>query len=201
MTALTLIRHGETDWNRAGRIQGSTDIPLNDTGRSQARAAGIALRDARDAAVPVTVVSSDLSRARETAEIIADELGARAPRIYPGLRERSYGEAEGIEGAEFFRRWGGWGAADVPGAEPLPVLRDRALKALGLAVRDHRHATGPGLASLVVVAHGGVIRELLRHASGGELPAEGERLANGSAHDLLYEREHLRLLAYAGAAV
>ena len=201
MTALTLIRHGETDWNRAGRIQGSTDIPLNDTGREQARAAAIALREARDAAIPVTVVSSDLSRARETAEIIAAELGVGAPRVYAGLRERAYGEAEGIEGAEFFRRWGGWGAADVPGAEPLPVLRERTLSALGLAVRDHRRATGPGIASLVVVAHGGVIRELLRHASGGALPAEGERLANGSAHDLLYERDRLRLVSYAGAGV
>jgi broad specificity phosphatase PhoE len=201
VTALTLIRHGETDWNRAGRIQGSTDIPLNDTGREQARAAGIALRGARDASVPVTVVASDLARARETAEIIAVELGAHAPLIYPGLRERAYGEAEGIEGVEFFRRWGGWGAADVPGAEPLPVLRERTLSALRLAVRDHRRATGRGVSSLVVVAHGGVIRELLRHASGGELPAEGERLANGSAHDLLYERDSLRIVSYAGAGV
>ncbi|WP_127475252.1 histidine phosphatase family protein [Microbacterium sulfonylureivorans] len=199
MTTLTLIRHGETDWNLARRIQGSTDIPLNDTGRDQARAAGTALREARDAAAPITVVASDLSRARETAEIIADVLGAASPRIYPGLRERAYGEAEGLDADEMFQRFGGWGNAEVPGAEPWPVLRQRALAALGRAVRDHRRATAPAAASLVVVTHGGLIRELIRHASGGELPPEGERLANGSAHEMLYERDRLRLLSYAGA--
>jgi probable phosphoglycerate mutase len=198
VTALTLIRHGETDWNRARRIQGATDIPLNDTGRAQARDAAAALRS-RAADHPVTVVSSDLSRARETAEIIAAELGVAAPRLYPELRERSYGEAEGIDSAEFFRRWGDWHTAEVPGAEPLPVLRARALSALRRAVRDHRAATAPGTASLVVVTHGALIREVIRHASAGELPPVGERLANGSAHELLFERDRLRLLSFAGA--
>lgn len=198
MTALTLIRHGETDWNRARRIQGSTDIPLNDTGREQARAAAAALR-ARGSDLPVTVVSSDLSRARETAEIIAAELGVAGPRLYPGLRERSYGEAEGVDAAEYLRRWGDWHTAEIPGAEPWPELRRRALAALGRAVRDHREQTAPGAASLVVVTHGALIREVIRHASGGELPPAGERLANGSAHDLLFERDRLRLVTYAGA--
>lgn len=73
-TRIILVRHGETDWNRAGRIQGSTDIPLNDTGRSQARdAAERLVAEVTDAAT-VAVVSSDLSRARETATLIADRL-------------------------------------------------------------------------------------------------------------------------------
>ncbi|MCW3494432.1 histidine phosphatase family protein [Microbacterium sp. SSM24] len=198
MTALTLIRHGETDWNRARRIQGSTDIPLNDTGREQARTAAAALRTGLGER-PVAIVSSDLSRARETAEIIAAELGLPDPRVYPELRERSYGEAEGIDSAEFFERWGDWHTAEVPGAEPLPLLRRRALSALAHAVRDHRVATGPGEARLVVVTHGALIREVIRHASGGELPPAGVRLANGSAHELLFERDRLRLLTYAGA--
>jgi broad specificity phosphatase PhoE len=198
VTALTLIRHGETDWNRARRIQGSTDIPLNDTGREQARAAAAALRE-RGGELPVNVVSSDLSRARETAEIIAAELGAAAPRVYPGLRERSYGEAEGVDATEFLERWGDWHSAEVPGAEPWPHLRRRALSALSRAVRDHRAQTAPGAASLVVVTHGALIREVIRHASGGELPPAGERLANGSAHELLFERDRLRLVSYAGA--
>lgn len=199
MTALTLIRHGETDWNRARRIQGSTDIPLNDTGREQALAAGIALREARDAAAPVTVVASDLVRARETAEIIAAALGVDEPRIYSGLRERSYGEAEGVDADEFHRRWGDWHTAEVPGAEPWPALRSRALSALGRAVRDHRRATAPAAASLIVVTHGAFIREVIRHASGGALPPVGERLANGSAHEMLYERHRIRLLSPVGA--
>jgi broad specificity phosphatase PhoE len=199
VTALTLIRHGETDWNRARRIQGSTDIPLNDTGREQARAAAAALRERTDLDVPVTVVSSDLARARETAEIIAAELGIENPRVYPGLRERGYGEAEGIDSDEFFRRWGDWHTAEVPGAEPWPLLRTRALSALGRAVRDHRRgrATAPASTSLVVVTHGALIREVIRHASGGVLPPQGERLPNGSAHEMLYERDTLRLLSAA----
>ena len=198
MTALTLVRHGETDWNRDRRIQGATDIPLNDTGRAQAKATAAVLRARVPADTPVTIVSSDLARARETAEIIAAELGVPAPRLYPGLRERSYGEAEGVGVDEFRARWGEWHIADVPGAEPWADLRARAITTLGQAVRDHRRATAPASATLIVVSHGALIREIMRHATAGELPPAGERLLNGSAHDFVYERDHLRLIAYAG---
>lgn len=198
MTALILIRHGETDWNRDRRIQGSTDIPLNDNGRAQARATAAVLRERLPGADQPTIVSSDLARARETAEIIAGELGLAAPRTYRGLRERAYGEAEGLGVDEFRARWGDWYTAEVPGAEPWPDLRERGIAALGRAVRDHRRATAPAGASLIVVSHGALIREIIRHATAGELPPEGERLLNGSAHDFVYERDHLRLIAYAG---
>jgi probable phosphoglycerate mutase len=197
VTALILIRHGETDWNRDRRIQGATDIPLNDTGRAQAHEAATALRERLDLA-GVTIVSSDLSRARETAEIIAGDLGLAAPRTYRGLRERSYGEAEGLDVDEFRRRWGDWHSAEVPGAEPWPQLRERGIAALGRVVRDHRRATAPTASTLIVVSHGAFIREIMRHATAGELPPVGERLANGSAHDFFYERDRLRLVAYAG---
>ncbi|KAF2413792.1 histidine phosphatase family protein [Microbacterium sp. B35-04] len=198
MTALILIRHGETDWNRDRRIQGATDIPLNDTGRAQARATAALLRDRLDPGVPATIVSSDLARARETAEIIAADLGLAAPRAYRGLRERSYGEAEGVGLDEFRERWGDSYTAEVPGAEPWTDLRTRGIAALGRAVRDHRRATAPAASSLIVVSHGALIREMIRHATADELPPAGERLLNGSAHDFVYERDHLRLVAYAG---
>ena len=198
MTALILIRHGETDWNRDRRIQGATDIPLNETGREQARATAALLRDRLDASVAATVVSSDLARARETAEIIAGELGLAAPRAYRGLRERAYGEAEGVGLDEFRERWGDSYTAEVPGAEPWADLRTRGIAALGRAVRDHRRATAPAASSLIVVSHGALIREMIRHATAEELPPAGERLLNGSAHDFVYERDHLRLVAYAG---
>lgn len=194
MTLLTLVRHGETDWNRDRRIQGSTDIPLNDTGRAQARTAAETLSGD-------IIVSSDLSRARETAQIIAAELGLPEPRAYRELRERSYGEAEGVDAAEFIRRWGQWHSAEIPGAEPWPHLRSRALRALASVVQDARRTTAPAAASVIVVTHGALIRELLRHATGGELPPDGVRLPNGSAYTVLYERERLRLLSYAGASV
>ncbi len=191
MTLLTLVRHGETDWNRDRRIQGSTDIPLNDTGRAQARAAAAGLRGD-------IIVSSDLSRARETAEIIAAELDLPAPTLYPDLRERAYGDAEGVDAVDFIRRWGDWHTAEVPGAEPWPHLRERGLRALAAVVRDARRATAPAAASVIVVTHGALIRELIRHATGGELPPTGVRLANGSAHTMRYERERLQLLSSAG---
>ncbi|MCR2785766.1 MULTISPECIES: histidine phosphatase family protein [unclassified Microbacterium] len=198
MTLLTLVRHGETDWNRARRIQGATDIPLNDTGRAQAREAAERLRARLDPAAPVFVVSSDLSRARETAEIIADALGLPAPKLYAQLRERAYGEAEGVDAAEFLERWGDWHAAEIPGAEPLPDLRDRALAGLQQIARDVRRTTAPGSASVIAVAHGALIREIIRHATGGQLPPVGFRLPNGSSYDLLLERDRLRLLSDAG---
>ena len=198
MTTLILVRHGETDWNRDRRIQGSTDIPLNDTGRAQARDAATALRDTLE--LPTFVVSSDLSRARETAEIIAAELDLPTPRQYPQLRERSYGIAEGMRIEEYFERWGDWQGADVPEAESPEELRERAVAGLSVVVNDVRRTTAPAAASVIVVTHGALIREVIRHASGGTLPLDGERLPNASAHTVLFERERLRLLSYSPIA-
>lgn len=199
MTILTLVRHGETDWNRDGRIQGSTDIPLNDTGREQARAAGAAFREAIDPDAEVVVASSDLLRAAETADLIAAELSVGTPTRYRGLRERAYGEVEGMTTAEFRRTWGDWHATEVPGAESAVALRSRALSTLRRVVAEARRATSPRAPTLIVVTHGALIREVIKHATGGELPRPDERLPNGSAHTFLMERERLRLLSYIGA--
>lgn len=194
MTVLTLVRHGETDWNRDRRIQGSTDIPLNETGRAQARQVGELLRASLSDPQSVAVASSDLSRAHETAQLIAAELGAAAPTTYPDLRERGYGDAEGVGVEEFHARWGEWAVAVVPNAEPWPQLRERALRGLRSAVRDARRRSAPADRPLVVVAHGALIREVIRHATGDQFPAQGVRLANGSAHTFLMERDRLRIL-------
>jgi probable phosphoglycerate mutase len=200
VTTLILVRHGETDWNRDRRIQGTSDIPLNDAGREQARDAAAAIRASLGAQTPV-IVASDLSRARETARVIAGELGTRISALYPGLRERACGEAEGIQADEFLRRWGDWHTAQVPGAEPWPDLRRRALRAIRQVVRDARRSSAPASTSVVAVTHGALIREVIRHATAGDLPLPGEKLANGAAFTLLIERERLRLLAYADAAL
>lgn len=196
MTTLILVRHGETDWNRQRRVQGSTDIPLNDTGRAQAREAGLALREELAPGAPVVVAASDLSRARETASLIAAELGAAHPREYPHLRERGYGDAEGLDVAEFRARWGEWHSAEVPNAESWAQVRARALIGVDAVVRDARRQTAPVAPALVVVSHGALIRELIRHATGDELPPEHTRLPNGSRHTFLIERERMRLLSY-----
>ena len=148
MTVLTLIRHGETDWNRTRRIQGSTDIPLNDVGRQQARDAAAALRDA---ARPRRARRRGLERPRR-----ARARRPRSSRASSGCRSRAstptcasaaYGEAEGIDVDEFLARWGDWHTAEVPGAEPWPHLRARGLRALrpGGARRPTRDGAGRGI--------------------------------------------------------
>src|SRR5262249_4760161 len=98
---LFLFRHGETDWNREGRLQGHTDTPLNATGVAQAERLSESLRPHRLDAV----VSSDLSRALTTAQIVADAL--RVPLLVdPGLRETDVGAAEGLLWAEARVRFG-----------------------------------------------------------------------------------------------
>ncbi|WP_150956270.1 histidine phosphatase family protein [Microbacterium testaceum] len=194
MTILTLVRHGETAWNYEGRIQGSTDIPLNDTGRVQAR--GIAETLAAEyAGREVVVVSSDLGRAAETADIIAAALGTEVSRRFPGLQERSYGEAEGMDAPTFYDTYGPWHAADVPGAETWPVVRERALAALAEAV-----ASAPDGVDVIAVAHGALIREVIMFATDGEFPREGERLPNCSATTFRLDGDHWEMLAYAGVA-
>jgi broad specificity phosphatase PhoE len=150
---LYLARHGETDWNAIGRLQGHTDVPLNERGRAQARQLAVSLADAGLAAV----FASDLSRASETAAIVARELGLPAPRIVPGLRERRFGVFEGLDRAQCMARypdaWRAWHAqTGVPeGAEPLAEATARMHAVLAeLAVDD----AGPAL----VVSHGGVMR-------------------------------------------
>src|SRR5207248_2072590 len=95
MTTLLLVRHGETDWNAAGRLQGHTDRPLNDYGRQQARELGDRLAGDRIAAV----YASDLVRARETAEILGERLGLVVV-LDPDLREKNWGTWEGLTGDE-----------------------------------------------------------------------------------------------------
>lgn len=189
MTLITLIRHGQTDWNLEGRIQGTTDIPLNDTGRAQARAAAQRL-----AGTPFDrVYASPLSRARETAEIIAGELDLAAPLVAVGMREHEFGAAEGLLWDECRERFGGL-RGDVPGAETVQQLTDRALSALARIDLTARRRSAPRSESVLVATHGGVIRALLEHTSGGTLPAPGERLGNGSVHRFAMDGGGLRLL-------
>ena len=124
---LFLFRHGETDWNRAGRLQGHTDTPLNATGLAQAEALTERLRPhGLDA-----VVSSDLARAWTTGQIVAEGLGIPLIRE-PGLREAQIGEAEPL--AVGARRGGG---------RDRRLLR-RSSHAGGLRAADPRPRIGKG---------------------------------------------------------
>ncbi|MGO2745164.1 histidine phosphatase family protein [Microbacterium sp.] len=189
MTLITLVRHGQTDWNVARRIQGSTDIPLNDTGRSDALAAAELLSDSTHH----VIYASPLVRAHETARIIASRLDLAAPETAHDLREREFGEGEGLLVEEYLERFTNWHGAPS-GAESLETVRDRALAALDVIARDSRRRSAPVAESVIVVTHGGVIRSLLNHATGGTLPREGEMLRNGSAYRFEAAPGLLRLL-------
>ena len=148
MTFIALVRHGETDWNLHGRLQGSSDIPLNRTGRAQAREAAHHFTD-RDWDL---LVSSPLSRASETADIIGEHIGLTRSATYDDLAERHFGEAEGMTDWEAYHEWPhGW----YPGLEPRSAVAERGLR----TVRDL--ATDNPDSAIIVVTHGGVIRAIL----------------------------------------
>lgn len=189
MTRITLIRHGETDWNLAGRIQGATDIPLNDTGRRQAAEAAQSLVLSGR---PVLLAASDLGRARETAEIIGRAHGWGVPLEVPALRERAYGEAEGRTVDDFVADYGAWPTAVVPGAETREELRSRAVSALHQLARAARRQA-PLAVDVVAVSHGALIGELLRAVSDDELPPPGRKVTNGSAHTFLVDPHRIVL--------
>jgi probable phosphoglycerate mutase len=181
VTRLSLVRHGQTDWNLSRRIQGSSDIPLNETGREQARATGKALSRRRWDAI----YASPLSRAEETARIIAAEAGLDEPQLISDVAERRYGDAEGLTGEEILARFPE-GVA-VPGRESRDQVVARALPALIELAEAH-----PG-ESLIVVSHGGVIGTLVRHVTDRALPRPGEVIPNGSVHDFIYRDGALEL--------
>ena len=163
MTTLLLARHGETDWNRDGRWQGHTDTPLNERGRHQARELAARLAGERITAV----YSSDLQRARETAETVAAAFGLPV-RADPRLRELSFGAWEGLTTPQIERRFpeeaARWRADDgspaFAGGETYTQMGERVVAALAEIAAAHQGE------QILVILHGGPIRGLLAHAGG-----------------------------------
>ncbi len=150
-TPFWFLRHGETDWNVQGISQGNVDIPLNDVGIAQARAAAEKLRYRGIA----TIVSSPLSRARITAEFVGEVLDLPVA-LDPDLREVSFGVQEGQKMADWFASWLA-GEFTPEGAETFAALRRRAVGAANRAT-----AQPP---AVLVVGHGALFRSL-RYAMG-----------------------------------
>lgn len=163
---LGLVRHGVTAWNMAGRIQGATDIPLSAEGERQALLLADRLR--REPATWDGIVSSDLMRAKRTAELIAERLAL--PLVSDALlRERSFGEAEGTTEDERVARWGADWRGRVPGQES-----DEQVRARGLAFVESFTASRPG-ESWLVVTHGSFLAQLLHALDSG---VDDSRIAN-----------------------
>ncbi len=140
------LRHGETDWNAQNLSQGMTDIPLNPAGYAQAQAAAKLLAG-QDI---TTIVTSPLSRARETARIVGETLNLQ-PIVQNDLHEVSFGVQEGQPMSEWFDDWVA-GHSTPEGAEPFIELRARATAAINRALAQQ--------APVLVVAHGALFRAL-----------------------------------------
>lgn len=159
-TELILMRHGQTDWNKAGRLQGRTDIPLNETGRAQARAAGQKL-----SGIPFDVIyASPLRRAVETA-CLAAGAAVNAVRTDERLIEISFGVLEGTDERQFDPQFFLAPQSYVPprGGEGFPAVCDRTQAFLREILARHRGQR------LLVVSHGAALACLLLRATGGTL--------------------------------
>ena len=155
---LILVRHGETQLNKEGRIQGVNDLPLTTTGRSQARALAKALAEDE----PFWLYTSSLPRASETCRIVSETLQVSAAEV-EGLREADVGRLEGLTGQEmrqqypeFARRWNrDSGATQIPGGESLLQVQQRAWLAVKDLMEKHPDDT------VVAVTHNFVMQTII----------------------------------------
>ncbi len=191
---LVLLRHGETDWNAQQRMQGHIDIPLNDTGRAQARAAAPSVAGLR----ADVVVSSDLSRARETAAAVVALTGQALP-VDQRLRETSLGDWQGLTRAEVVATWPGewekWRTTTAhyspPGGESRWQVAQRAA-----AVVDELDESGAQRGLLV--SHGGLIVGLTGYLLGLPPTSWGSLVGITNCHWVVLHRlgEAWRLHSY-----
>ena len=195
--AFFIFRHGETDWNAERRFQGHTDIPLNETGRRQANELAKKIKSLDLNAI----LTSDLVRARETAEICGKD--ANVPvQVFPQLREANLGDAEGMlreeviakYGSNAWARWISVKTEDLDFGYPNGELKSdqlaRVLNFLRTYLSDNHDFVRLGISS-----HGGVVRRVVHSCVGA--PADPVPLPNCSIYHLTYNSEQ-NLWSYVG---
>lgn len=178
-----LIRHGETDWNHQGRLQGREDIELNVNGREQALQCGQALAGCHIK----TIITSPLSRARRTAEIIGECIGARNMYVEQDLIERDYGRLSGLtyDRKKYFDTFG-----TKEGIEPLNELKIRLMCCISRNAILHQGE------DILMVSHGAAINSVLSVLSGGELGTGKTRLKNACINKIEYNMGVFRIIHY-----
>lgn len=197
-TELLLIRHGETDWNRALRFQGQVDIPLNDIGHIQAQRVRDHLLQS-EWAQAVHLHSSDLLRARQTAAPLAQALPRDClPRT--GLREQNFGVFDGLSTHEIQAQhpelWAQWRRFDadfaLPRGESTRQFHARVMADLQEIARSHRNER------VVVVTHGGVLDMVWRSVH--QLSLNGPRqcdIPNAGLNHLKMTQDRLEIVTWA----
>jgi probable phosphoglycerate mutase len=191
---LCIVRHGETDWNKSGILQGWLDVPINAQGRSQA--AGMARTFANQGFEAIWC--STLVRASETAQILSSALQLSPPRSHDGLKERNFGAIQGIPKNELaelnpaqleqiLRRNP---AAQFVGGESMDEFADRVLQALADIGDQHPKQ------KVLVISHGWVLDVITRHIGG--LPRDAVLpFKPGNGHSLWVDVEASQIRAAA----
>lgn len=191
ITKVCIIRHGETDWNQEGRIQGQLDIPLNETGRAQALAMAF-----NSAHYPFSALfSSDLKRATETAAALAEREGLSVV-LMKELRERHYGIFQGVAKSEapqlypdaykLYRERDQ--SYEFENGESLADFAKRVLGAFNGLVRRHTSQ------QFAVVCHAGVLDIMYRHATGRPLSTERDfHIPNSALNWFHHNGDHWHL--------
>lgn len=170
MTVLGLFRHGQTDWNIDMRLQGTAEVPMNQTGIEQVTTAAEVLANHEWD----VILASPLGRAKHSAEIIQQTLGHNQVVIEPLLMERAFGVGEGMDYATWQEQFAH--LDEIPGAESATSVATRSRQLLEFMEREYQGA------KVLAVSHGALIRFVLNEVSNGEVPPKGERLQNASLH-------------------
>jgi uncharacterized phosphatase len=176
LTTICIIRHGETDWNSLGRLQGCEDIELNESGREQAiQLAGYFEKEPWD-----IIISSPLKRAYETAQIIASRIKIPDMSVIDELKERNYGSASGLLPEERSRLFPD---GVIPDQEEFEHLRKRAMGALTKIVKNHEGKR------IIVVSHGALTNSILYTLSESEFGSFKTRLKNGCINKIHHQND------------
>lgn len=171
-----MIRHGETDWNSLGKLQGREDIELNGLGREQAvQIAGYLITEPWD-----VIVSSPLKRAYETALIVSARCAIPDIRIVDQIIERDYGSASGLLPEERRRRF----PNGIPDQEDFEHLRQRAMNGIKKIANDFKGKR------IIVISHGALTNSILYTLSSGEYGSFKTRLKNGCINKIIIKNDN-----------
>jgi uncharacterized phosphatase len=182
LTTICLIRHGETEWNAVRKLQGSTDIPLNETGIQQAQECREFLKTKKWD----VIITSPLLRAKQTAIIINEAL--KLPFFeMEDFKERHYGAAEGMTKQE---RLEAFQDKNYPNQEDLLSLNKRVMAGIDKFYQNH-----PGK-KVLLVAHGAVINSILSTLSNGEIGSGKTRLLNACISNIYFHEEKWAVKSY-----
>jgi uncharacterized phosphatase len=182
MTQICLIRHGETDWNASGMIQGRTDIPLNANGVRQAEESAACLSGEQFD----ILITSPLKRARQTADIINRGLGLPITEM-EAFAERYFGVAEGMTKEE---RETAYPDRNYPGLESRDTLKKRVMAGLKDIMKHHPNQ------HVLLIAHGAVINTILAALSGGEIGSGKTKLINACISRIAFEKGQWKINTY-----